>query len=282
MNIRIEHTLAQPIRFHEYAEAFPWLEGAALDALREDIRQHGVREPIVMLDGAILDGRNRYVCARDLGIEYPVVEYAGDDPLAYVVSLNLLRRHLNESQRASAAAKLANLPRGANQHTAIAASSPTQAEAAKMLNVSVDSLQRAKKVQDTAPPEILRAVDQGHLSVSLAARVADLPEEAKADVVAMVSAKREPTRAELQRSVLAAVADARKPADRRNPDRVANPHRDAVLSFIDHCEQLALTKNLDAIAAYADPMFPTTAQRLDRVAAQALETLTKFMEARHA
>lgn len=200
MNIRMEHTPHQPIRFHEYAEAFPWLEGAALDALREDIRQHGVREPIVMLDGAILDGRNRYMCARDLGIEYPVVEYEGDDPLAFVVSLNLLRRHLNESQRAAAAARLANLKVGkpavnsANLRNNDQAdflpplpSQPTQvtqADAAKMLNVSERSVTAARKVIDTAPAEIVRAVDQGHMSVSLAAKVADLPEAAQADIIA--------------------------------------------------------------------------------------------------
>ncbi len=200
MNIRMEHTPPEPIRFHEYAEAFPWLEGAALDALREDIRQHGVREPIVMLDGAILDGRNRYMCARELGIEYPVVEYAGDDPLAFVVSLNLLRRHLNESQRAAAAARLANLRVGKppaksanwrnNDQADFLPPIPTppepvsQADAAKMLNVSERSVQRAQRVIDTAPAEIVRAVDQGHISVSLAAKVADLPEAAQADVIA--------------------------------------------------------------------------------------------------
>ena len=47
------------------------MEGKALDALREDIRQNGVREPITMMGSAILDGRNCYMCARDLGLPYP-------------------------------------------------------------------------------------------------------------------------------------------------------------------------------------------------------------------
>ena len=74
--------------------------------------------------------------------------------------MNLLRRHMSESQRASAAARLANLKPGRPAvNTAISVVSPTQAEAARMMNVSVDSLQRARKVQETAPAEIIRAVN---------------------------------------------------------------------------------------------------------------------------
>ncbi|MFC5391217.1 hypothetical protein [Bosea vestrisii] len=83
-------------------------------ALFED-RKNGVIEPIVFLGGAVLDGRNRYMAARELGIEYPRCDYIGDDPLGFVISRNLARRHLSESQRAAVAAEIANLGHGGDR-----------------------------------------------------------------------------------------------------------------------------------------------------------------------
>lgn len=94
------------------------------------------------------------------------------------------------------------------------------------------------------------------------------------------AARRDP--AALRQSVLAAVEDARRPVDRRNPNHVPDAYRDAVLSFIDHCEQLAATGDLERIAAYDDPRFASTAARRDRCAQAALETLTRYMELRNA
>lgn len=203
MNVRFEHTSPDAAPFHEYANLFPMLQGEALDGLREDIRAHGVREPVVFLDGSILDGRNRYMCARDLGIEYPRVEFAGSDPLAFVISHNLHRRHLTESQRASIAARVANMPRGHRSDLEPSAnwrevSEPrlslseqetprppltSIADAARLLNVGERSVERARKVHETAPPEIVQAVDDGRVSVSLASQVASLPDDAKAEVI---------------------------------------------------------------------------------------------------
>lgn len=190
--MRIESCPPEPVRFHDYANIFPMLHGEALDALREDIRIHGVREPVVFLDGAILDGRNRYQCARDLGAEYPRVEYEGDDPLGYAISRNLHRRHLSESQRASVAAKLANMPRGRPSEKGAnlplcaesEAAPVTVARAAEMLNVSERSVKSARKVQERGAPELVAAVDAGEVSVSAAADIADRPREVQAEIVA--------------------------------------------------------------------------------------------------
>lgn len=115
------------------------------------------------------------------------MEFEGDDALAFVISHNLHRRHLSESQRARIAARVADMPRGgvgSNQHQSKSANwqnSTSISDAANLLNVSERSVARARKVQETAPPEIVQAVDDGNISVSLAAKVADLPDDLARD-----------------------------------------------------------------------------------------------------
>jgi hypothetical protein len=168
-------------RPHPLAELFPLLDGEAFRALTEDIRQHGVRQSVVMLDGMVLDGRNRYLAARECGASVPTVEYGGDDPLAFVVSLNLNRRHLTDSQLGMVAARIATLPVGANQHAQICA--PSQDDAAEMLNVSRRTVQNAAAVQAEGVEALIAEVDAGHVSVSAAAEVAKLPKAEQAEIV---------------------------------------------------------------------------------------------------
>jgi hypothetical protein len=170
-------------RPHRFAEMFPLLEGPALAELIEDVRQHGVREPIVLLDGMVLDGRNRYFAAREAGQHIPTREYDGDDPLAYVISCNLRRRHLSESQRAMVAAKVADMPQGARTDLA-QISAKSQPRAAELLNVSRSSLQSAAKVIEHGTPALVAEVDAGTVSVSAAAEVATLPEIEQFELVA--------------------------------------------------------------------------------------------------
>ena len=180
------------IPFHPLADIFPLIEGEEFAALRDDIAAHGVREPVVLFDGAILDGRNRYRAAQAAGVDCPMTEYLGDDAAAFVVSLNVHRRHLTESQRAMAAAKLANIQRGGDRKSDQTANlqfdrqpAPvSQSEAASLLNVSPRTVATAKKVQDRAPEPVARAVESGHMSVSLAAQVAELPDDVQAEVAA--------------------------------------------------------------------------------------------------
>ena len=175
----------EPVRWHQYADLFPWIEGQAFRELVEDVRKNGVIEPIVFYEGAVLDGRNRYMAARELGIAYPRVEYDGTDPLGFVIAKNLTRRHLTESQRGLVAKRLETLKHGDNQHTAGDASLHVRREdAARLLNVSPRTVATAAKVVEAGAPELVAAVESGLVSVSAAADVATLPKEEQREVVA--------------------------------------------------------------------------------------------------
>src|SRR5262245_17601140 len=170
------------LEFHALATLFPLLNGEDFDELVADIRKHGLREPIVMFEGKVLDGRNRYRACIEAGVEPTFAHYQGDDPAAYVISLNLLRRHLNESQRAMVAAKLATLRRGDNQHSPIGETS--QARAAELLNIGKRSVERAREVREHGAPELVQAVERGKLSVSAAADIASQPIDEQREIVA--------------------------------------------------------------------------------------------------
>jgi ParB/Sulfiredoxin domain len=115
-------------------------------ALVEDIRENGLRDPIVLLDRQVLDGRNRHRACEEIGIEAIARPWDGrGDPLSYVISKNLRRRHLNESQRAMVADKIANLKEGRPSSTA-PIGAVSQSQAAKTMNVGRSSVQNAHVV----------------------------------------------------------------------------------------------------------------------------------------
>lgn len=122
----------------------------------------------------------------------PVYEpVSGDDQklLARIVSLNLARRHLSESQRGMIAAKLANMKvgnsSGNNQHERKRADLPFSSEVEPVsLTDAADSLQvsrrlavSCKKVLREGVPELVEAVQAGAIRATPAERIASLPKK---------------------------------------------------------------------------------------------------------
>ena len=167
--------------FHPLANIFPLVEGAEFDEFVADIRQHGLHEPTIVYEDKILDGRNRYRACLSAGIEPKFTVYQGDDPVAFVVSLNLRRRHLDESQRAMVAAKLATLRDG--QRADFVEGLPI-GRASALLNVGERSIARAREVMSRGATELVRAVEHGRVSVSAAADIATQPIQEQREIVA--------------------------------------------------------------------------------------------------
>lgn len=162
------------LRSHPIADLFPLIEGREFDDLVRSIKDNGQHDPVVLLDNMILDGRNRYRACREAGIEPRVQQFSGKDPISFVMDHNIHRRHLNESQRAMIAAKLATMRLGDNQHMkeGVETSTPSvpAARAAEMLNVDRHTVFSAKKVLNEGTAEEIRAVEHGTASVSTIAK----------------------------------------------------------------------------------------------------------------
>jgi len=162
------------MEFHEIANIFPLMDGPEFTALVEDIRTNGLLDPIITHDGKIIDGRNRYRACVEAGVapRFEVWKQNGQSLKSWVVSKNLIRRQLNETQRAVVANKLANMPDGgviyrcANLRTDDHIS---QTEAAAMLNVSRRTVQAVAAVE-REKPELMPLLESGQMSAHEAAQ----------------------------------------------------------------------------------------------------------------
>lgn len=211
---------------HPAAKLFPMMVGGDLAALIADIRENGQREPIIIHEGLILDGRNRFAACEKLGIKPVTAKWdRAGTPEAFVISMNLHRRHLNESQRGLIAGKLATRTREetlipnafgrGKLDVGIPSSSLTVGQTAKMLNVSRDTVYEAKKVLREGTIEEIEAVRNGAVSVNTVAkkiRQSQPPQKRKANRQApLAQSGKNPERiqrAQMQAAIWARVSEA--------------------------------------------------------------------------
>lgn len=187
-----------PLKFAPYADLFPMLSDKELDELGDDMAANGQQETVKLFRGAVLDGRNRYTaCARkNIGVRTEVFTGTDREALFYVCSKNLLRRHLDWDDRVRIAAKMEKLKFGTNRYTREAspigepvlaltpdeparATDPalSQAERAELMNVSKRSVERADKVFEKGAPAVQAAYEAKEIPVSVAEKIARLPEQ---------------------------------------------------------------------------------------------------------
>jgi ParB-like chromosome segregation protein Spo0J len=97
--------------YHRLATIFPLIEGDAFEELKASIKENRIREPIVLFEGKILDGRNRYRAAKEIGYEFSGKDFAFFTSSevaaeAFVSDINIHRRHLTTKDREKAAREL--------------------------------------------------------------------------------------------------------------------------------------------------------------------------------
>lgn len=166
------------MKLHSLAKLFPPMSVYAFELLKDDIKMNGCHTPLWLYEDMIIDGRHRFEACEELDIkpEYKIFEGTEKEMLAFVISQNLHRRHLSESQRAMIAANIANLPIGKSK-TKDATESTTQPTAAKMLNVGMRSVSRATVIKKNGSPLLGDKVENGEITVSGAETIAKLPHD---------------------------------------------------------------------------------------------------------
>jgi hypothetical protein len=189
---------------HPICLLMPSADEEELQSLVDDIRAHGLLDPIVLFERRILDGRNRAAACESAGREPRYVEFEGtrEEALMFLVSHNLKRRHLTKQAVADTLVEAEDF----NLHYELGEPTPlsdikmsaqkiktaSSRELAKAAGgaVSREMINATRKVKERAEPELREAVKRGRIGVQDAAKVADLPAEKQKAIAASPKPRR--------------------------------------------------------------------------------------------
>lgn len=162
------------------------MQPAEFDDFKIDILNNGVDEKIIrLLDNQILDGWHRYRAVAELekdgqislAIDTPhelaFVEYAGDDPISFVMTKNLQRRQLTPTQKACAVVEAFEWkPHGGAEYRRRSGSVVTKSnqEMAAAAGVGVGTVIRVKRLM-RSNPEIVEFLRDGTLTAGKAVKM---------------------------------------------------------------------------------------------------------------
>lgn len=166
------------LKQHPLSAAFPTLTPDKFAELKADIEQNGQLMTIITHDNMVLEGWNRYRCCMELGIEPRTKPLAEElDPLEFVRSLNIYRRHLSDSQRAIAEVSMNDWHEiGRRKSVPNAPPVKTNEEMAISADVSTDTIKKAKAVVTHGAPEVIEAVRDGKMTLNQAGKNTEKPE----------------------------------------------------------------------------------------------------------
>lgn len=225
------------VELHPLCEIFPRLSSAELDDLAGDIKLHGLRQPITLLGGMILDGGNRYAACNQAGIEPRFVEYDGGNPAAFVLSMNLHRRHLPVGQYAAIVsltqnwekAQTVGKPKSGNV-TGLARVEDRAAQSG-----ASDKTQRMADKVAKADPVLAKAVAHGEVTLPQAVRQVEQKPAKPAPKPAKASAPIEP---EFHESDAVVMSDLAADLERTNTENADLRQRIDALTASDHAAKL--------------------------------------------
>ncbi len=175
---------------HPICLVMPSADEDELQNLTDDIRTHGLLDPIVLFEKRILDGRSRAAACESAGVPPRYVEFEGtrEEALMFVVSHNLKRRHLTKQAIADTLVEAEDfnlnytLGPAVEEGSVIKITEPKTASSRELAKaagggVSHAMINATRKVKKEGEPELQEAVKRGRIGVQDAATAADLPPE---------------------------------------------------------------------------------------------------------
>lgn len=151
------------------------------ERLKLDIQERGQRQPILIWDDQVIDGRHRLRACEEIGrhpdfqdVTLLVVE---SDLPAYVRSLNDHRRHETPAQRIESAMRIEGKPieSMAQEGHSVPPEQKTAPEIAREAEVSQTTVKEFKRVKRNAAPAIQKAMMEGQISIKKASTLSKLP-----------------------------------------------------------------------------------------------------------
>lgn len=160
------------MRFHKVVDLFPPMSKVERENLKRDIEAKGLKTPVWIWKGMVIDGRNRLECCEELGLnEFEIEEFEGTEQemVEHVMSLNMSRRQLNSGQKACIGVELGvyrgNLEDGKSGDT----DKRLIERIAEELGTNRQYLYAAEKLREKQP-ELFSLVRLGEMSLSAASK----------------------------------------------------------------------------------------------------------------
>ena len=157
----------QDWQYHEICQWLPY-KPETIDEIAQNMAAKGYRQdrPIVVFEGAILDGRHRYEAAIKANVDPIFVEFEGsrEEAIDYVTSENVARRHLSNPEKeffyVQRAEALGVQSRGGDRRSEINVTNvtmvPSQEDHAEALGVARETVNRWENTRKEikADPEL--------------------------------------------------------------------------------------------------------------------------------
>jgi len=145
------------MKVHPVAELFPMLSASELNEMAQSIRKEGLLNPCVRQGDTLLDGRNRMAACKIASVEPRFIEYEGDSPVAFIIGVNLARRHLDKNQKIALALEI-------EPHFAAEAKKRQQEQARR-------NQPQSQKVENVPPLEKAKSRDQAAAAVGVCGKL---------------------------------------------------------------------------------------------------------------